>query len=98
MTLLEEKVPAAHVLFESLIVCRNFLVCVCVCVCVCVPRSSVGKESVCNARDQVRFLSWKDPLKKEMAIHSSILAWKIPQTEELVWLQSMGSQESDGTY
>ena len=72
--------------------------CLCVCVCVCVPRSSVGKESVCNARDQVRFLSWKDPLKKEMAIHSSILAWKIPQTEELVWLQSMGSQESDGTY
>ena len=32
------------------------------------------------------------PLEKEMAIHSSILAWKIPWTEELVRLQSMGSQ------
>ena len=28
------------------------------------------------------FLDWKDPLEKEMATHSSILAWKIPQTEE----------------
>ena len=46
---------------------------------------------------QVRFLSWEDPLKKEMATHSSILAWKVPQTKELIWLQSMGSQESDGT-
>jgi len=31
---------------------------------------------------QVRFLGWKDPLEKEMAIHFSILAWKIPWTEE----------------
>ena len=30
----------------------------------------------------VRFLGWKDPMKKEMAIHSSTLAWKIPWTEE----------------
>ena len=30
----------------------------------------------------VRFLGWEDPLEKEMAIHSSILAWKIPWTEE----------------
>ena len=34
----------------------------------------------------------KDPLEKEMAIHSSILAWKIPWTEEPSRLQSMGSQ------
>ena len=34
----------------------------------------------------------KDPLEKEMAIHSSILAWKIPWTEETGGLQSMGSQ------
>ena len=40
----------------------------------------------------VRSLSWKDPLEKEMAIHSSILAWKIPWTEEPNRLQSMGSQ------
>ena len=43
----------------------------------------------------VRFLGWEDPLEKEMAIHSSILAWKIPWTEELGGLQSMGSQELD---
>ena len=40
----------------------------------------------------VRFLGREDPLEKEMAIHSSILAWKIPWTEEPDRLQSMGSQ------
>ena len=38
----------------------------------------------------VRFLVWEDPLEKEMATHSSILAWEIPWTEELGRLQSMG--------
>ena len=37
-------------------------------------------------------LSWEDPLEKEMATHSSILAWKMPLTEEPDGLQSMGSQ------
>ena len=37
-------------------------------------------------------LGWKDPLEKEMAIHSSTIAWKIPWTEEPGRLQSMGSQ------
>ena len=41
---------------------------------------------------QVRFLGQEDPLEKEMAIHSSTLAWKIPWTEEPDRLQSMGSQ------
>ena len=41
---------------------------------------------------QVGFLGWEDPLVKEMAAHSSILAWRIPGTEELGGLQSMGSQ------
>ena len=41
---------------------------------------------------QVQFLGWEDPLEKEMATHSSILAWKIPQTKEPGRLQSMGSQ------
>ena len=41
---------------------------------------------------QVRSLGREDPLEKEMAIHSSTLAWKIPQTEEPDRLQSMGSQ------
>ena len=41
---------------------------------------------------QVQSLSWEDPLEKEMATHSSTLAWKIPWTEERCRLQSMGSQ------
>ena len=41
---------------------------------------------------QVRSLGWEDPLEKEMAIHSSTIAWKIPWTEEPGRLQSMGSQ------
>ena len=41
---------------------------------------------------RVRFLGQEDPLEKEMAIHSSTLAWKIPRTEEPNRLQSMGSQ------
>jgi len=40
----------------------------------------------------VRSLSWKDPLEKRMASHSSIFAWRIPCTEELGGLQFMGSQ------
>ena len=38
-------------------------------------------------------LGWEDPLEKEMATHSSTLAWKIPRTEEPSRLQSMGSQQ-----
>ena len=41
---------------------------------------------------RVRFLGREDPLEKEMEIHSSTLAWKIPWTEEPDRLQSMGSQ------
>ena len=46
---------------------------------------------------RVRFLGWEDPLGKEMATHSSILAWRIPWTEEPGGLESMGLQESDTT-
>ena len=45
-----------------------------------------------NARVQFQSLSWEDPLEKEMATHFSILAWKIPWTEEPGGLRSMGSQ------
>ena len=41
---------------------------------------------------RVRSLGQEDPLEKEMAIHSSTIAWKIPWTEEPGRLQSMGSQ------
>ena len=56
---------------------------------------SMGKESACNADDRVQSL--EDPLEKEMETHTSILAWKIPWTEEPGGLQSMGSQELDTT-
>ena len=45
----------------------------------------------------VRSLGREDPLEKEMATHSSVLAWRIPWTEELVGLQSTGRKESDTT-
>ena len=45
---------------------------------------------------QVQSLGWEDPLEKETATHSSVLAWEIPLTEEPGGLQSMGS-ESDTT-
>jgi len=41
---------------------------------------------------RVQSLGWEDPLEKEMTIHSSTIAWKIPWTEEPSRLQSMGSQ------
>ena len=41
---------------------------------------------------RVQSLGWEDPLEKEMAIHSSTIAWKIPWTKEPSRLQSMGSQ------
>ena len=41
---------------------------------------------------RVRSLGWEDPLEKEMATHSSILAWRIPWAEEPGGLQSMGSK------
>ena len=40
----------------------------------------------------VQSLGWEDPLEKEMATHSSILAWRIPWAEEPGGLQSKGSQ------
>ena len=46
---------------------------------------------------RVQFLGQEDPLEKEMATHSSILAWRIPRTEEPGRLHSMGSQELDTT-
>ena len=45
-----------------------------------------------DLRDRVQSLGWEDPLEKGMATHSSILAWRIPWTEEPGRLQSMGLQ------
>ena len=55
--------------------------------------SSYGEESVCNAGDPALTSGLGRPLGSlGMATHSSILAWRIPWTEEPGWLQSMGSQ------
>ena len=43
---------------------------------------SDGKQSTCNAGDLVQSLGQEDPLEKEMATHSIVLAWRIPWTEE----------------
>ena len=61
------------------------------------PGGSDGKESVYNAGDTGLIPSWEDPLEENMATHSSILAWKIPWTEEPGGLRPMGLQESDMT-
>ena len=46
---------------------------------------------------QVQSLVWEDPLEEEMATYSSILAWRIPWTEEPGVLQSLGCKELDTT-
>ena len=56
------------------------------------PGGSDDEVSVYNVGDGVQSLVWEDPLEKEMAIHSSTIAWKIPWTEEHSRLQSMGLQ------
>ena len=54
--------------------------------------SSNAKEFASMLETQVQSLGQEDPLEKGMATHSSILAWRIPRTEEPGGLQSMGSQ------
>ena len=57
--------------------------------------ASLGAQAVKNLpamqETLVQSLGWEDPLKEGMATHSSVLAWRIPQTEEPGGLQSMGS-------
>ena len=56
------------------------------------PDDSDGKESACNAETQVQALRQEDSLEKGLATHSSILAWRIPWTEEPGEPQSMELQ------
>ena len=62
----------------------------------CIFRTSLVAQTVKRLstiqETQVQSLGWKDPLEKEMAIHSSTIAWKIPWTEEPGRLQSMELQ------
>ena len=52
------------------------------------------KNPLANQETQVPSLGWEDPLEKEMAMHSSVLAWEISRTAEPGMLQSMRSQKS----
>ena len=70
-------------------VCVFAGVCVYVCVCMYIwgfPGGSVVKNPPANAGDTGSILVSRDPLEKEMAIHSSTLAWEIPLTEKPGWL------------
>ena len=70
-------------------------------ICICNRRASLIAQWVKNLpamqETWVHSPGQEDPLEKEMATHSSILAWRIQWTEEPSGLQSMGSQESDPT-
>ena len=57
------------------------------------PGGTVVKNRLSMQEPWVRSLGWEDPLEEEMATHSSILAWRIPWTEEPGGLQSMGLQK-----
>ena len=65
-----------------------------ICINMCVLGASLVAQLVKNLpamqETQVQFPGWEDPLEKEMATLSSILAWRIPWTEEPGGLQSMG--------
>ena len=58
------------------------------------PGGSDGKLSACNAGDSCLIPGSGRSVEKEMATHSSILAWRIPQTEEPGRLQSIGVAKS----
>ena len=59
-----------------------------------IPGGSVVKNPPARQETRVQSLGWEDPLEKEMAIRSSILAWEILWTEEPGRLQSMGVTKS----
>ena len=59
--------------------------------------AQIAKNLPAMKETQVQFLGQEAPLEKEMATHSSSLAWEIPWTEEPGGLQSMGSQKLDMT-
>ena len=61
------------------------------------PGGSVVKSPPAKQETPVRSLGWEDPLEKGMATHSSVLAWRIPWTEEPGGPQSTGPKESDST-
>ena len=73
-----------YIIFLTLELCINEIALLC--------KSSLGGEMVKNLpamrETWVQSMGWEDPLEKEMATHSSVLAWRIPKTEEPRGLQS----------
>ena len=62
-----------------------------------IKKSSLVKNLPANARDKSSTLNQEDPLEKERATHSSILAWRIPWTEDPGGYSPAGHKESDTT-
>ena len=62
------------------------------------PVAQMVKNLPVRQETRVRSLDWKVPLEEGMVIHSSILAWRIPWTENPGRLQSMGSQRVGDEY
>ena len=58
------------------------------------PGGSDGEESACDAGDLGSILGWEDPLEEGMAIHSSILAWRIPMDRGAWWATVHGVAQS----
>ena len=56
--------------------------------------AQMAKNQLAKQETEIHSLAWEDPLEKDMATHSSILAWRIPRPEELGGLKSMGLKES----
>ena len=86
----------------SLSPCSGFDFSLCPCLSVSTSiRASLVAQMVkilpARGETQVQPLGWEDPLEEGMAVHSSILAWRIPWTEEPGGLQSMGSQSQTHT-
>ena len=84
-----ECVSTAHCLYS--------IVCIHLCLCWAPLVAQMVKNLTAIWKTWVRSLGWEDPLEKRMASHSSIFAWRIPWTEELGRLQSMGCKVLDTT-
>ena len=82
-----------HEIFISISVSKPIYVCVYMYLCdYASVVAQMVKDLSAMQETRVRSLGWKDPLEKEMAAHSSILAWKIPWTAEPGRLQTIGLQ------
>ena len=96
LSLTRKKTESKHLNLGNLSLIIHACVCVCVCTHTCVYTFLFTVKRLSTMREtRVQSLGREDPLLKEMAIHSSTTAWKIPWTVEPGRLQSMGLQKSD---